>query len=180
MRAFFISLGLLTACATQPPQRPIASQVSTCYVATSPVPIQWGDSTNAAMQDFARHSDAAYSLLYIERTSGHPDRDYDVCVTQQADGQWHLVRYKGVHVRTRILPRSAFANCLLLPPAHYLPPACRGFSSLSISGILCVKQGSATTFSMGLDLVQWEWLTASEQQLLQPGFDLIQQLKQYQ
>ena len=180
MRASLLSLGLLTACATQPPQRPIASQVSTCYVATSPVPIQWGDSTNAAVQDFARPSDAAYSLLYIERTSGHPDRDYDVRVTQQANGQWHVVRYQGARITTRTLPRSAFADCLPLRPAHYVPPTCRGFSSLSIMGVLCVKQGPATTFSMGLDLVQWERLTASEQHLLQPGFDLIQQLKQYQ
>jgi hypothetical protein len=95
MRAFFLSLGLLTACATQPPQRYIASQVSTCSVSTSPVPIRWGDSTNAAVQEFARPSDAAHSLLYIERTSGHPDLDYDVHVTQQANGQWHLVRYRG-------------------------------------------------------------------------------------
>jgi hypothetical protein len=81
---------------------------------------------------------------------------------------------------TRTLPHAAFANCLSLPRAHYLPPACRGFSSLSKMGILCVKQGSTITFSMGLDLVEWESLTASEQQLLHPGFDLIQQLKQYQ
>lgn len=172
-------MGLLTACATRPAQGPMASPVSTCSVAVSSGPIRWGDSSNTAVQDFARLSDAAYSLLYIERTSGHPERDYDVRVAQQANGQWRLVQYRGRRTTTRTLPRSAFAGKLAVLAGHHML-VCPRFSSLSIMGVLWVKQGQTTTFSMALDLLDWKELTIREQQPLQPGFDLLQQLKQFQ
>ena len=202
MRAFFFLLTVLGAC-TAP--RIAVPTSSTCRVLQLKGPATYAaaDTTAAyaAVQDFARHVGAPYTLLYLRTTGGHPDKARCLRLVQRGPDQFTAYVYQ----RSGKVDSSTFANRSLAKrlaaPAGHFTTLCPDFTSDVRYEMLWVKQGPTTGFSLVGELADLQgptppgptleplaqrmeqegtgmrFLQPADSALLQPALDLLQQVR---
>jgi hypothetical protein len=161
MRAFLFILAALGAC-TAP--RISALTSSTCRVlqVKGPATYATADTTAAyaAVQDFARHVGAPYTLLYLSTTGGHPDKDRSLRLVQRGPDRFTAYAYR----RSGKVDSSTFASLSLAQrlaaPVGHFTTLCPDFTSEVHYEMLWVKQGSTTGFSLVGELVDLQGLTS--------------------
>lgn len=202
MRAYLSLLAALGAC-TAP--RISAPASSTCRVLQVQEPATYAaaDTTAAytAVQDFARHVGAPYTLLYLSTTGGHPDNARCLRVVQRGADRFTAYAYRrSGKVDSSTFASRSLAQRLAAPVGHFTT-LCPDFTSEVHYEKLWVKQGPTTGFSLVGELLNLQgplspdptleplaqrmeqegtgmrFLQPADSAVLQPALDLLQEVR---
>jgi len=202
MRAFLFLLAALGACAAP---RMSAPASSTCRVlqVKGPATYAAADTTAAyaAVQDFARHVGAPYTLLYLSTTGGHPDKARCLRLVQRGPDRFTAFAYRqSGKVDSSTFASRSLAQRLAAPVGHFTT-LCPDFTAEVHYEMLWVKQGSTTGFSLVGELVDLQgptspgptleplaqrmeqegtgmrFLQPADSAVLQPALDLLREVR---
>jgi hypothetical protein len=160
------------------PNMHVAHRPTPCSLLSVPYPVEPAfEDTKHALHEFNTQPGNPYALLYIEKTSGHPDRDRCVRILQRTEKNFTVYTYTSGK-RDSVQFSSLEGQELLtkVQPGHFTT-SCQGFVSLSTICVLQLKQGQAIPFSCSIDSQRWSNLSEADIARLQPAFTFLRLLQ---